>query len=351
MAAGVTPQRPPPAVLFETPSVSGSYARALGAFLRARGLTQVGLDLAGASTPASRVGAHSFSMALAKGGRELGDAAPGLAFGARIGAAGFGLLGVATATAPTLRDALAQLRRFESLTSTIGRIEVQPLGRRVRLAWRPVQPDTSPDVVEAVLAGWVSFGRYLLGEHTEAVEVCFAHRAAAPKSQYEQLLACPLRFDAPEYSLTLAAELLDAKSRFAEPTMNAAVNSWLDRCTVGMAAPSTPSVARRVAAMLGDHVALAHADEQSVASLLAMSCRTLQRRLDVEGTSFRQLLDAARAHHAILGVLRGELPLTQLSADIGFDEQSSLCRAFRRWTGYAPLVVKSCLQEMFTELR
>jgi AraC-like DNA-binding protein len=335
-------------------SVSVSYERSLRAYLQTRGLPapRAGPDDA-CACPAARVDGHAFGEELAYSGHVLGDVTTGLSFGLRVGGAGFGLLGVAAATAPTLRDSVRQLRRFESLTSTLGHMTVQMHGRHlVSLCWQPADPATPPAVAEAILAGWVSFGRYLLDERVDVVGVGFAHRAPASVSAYEAALQCPVRFGVGLNSVTLAANLLDARPRFAEPVISTALDDWLDRCTLGVATPpQRQPTARRVAQVLAGRLALAEANEDSVATVLQLSRRTLQRRLTEEGSNFRALLDAARAQHAIVGVLRGGVSLAQLGAEIGFDEQSSLCRAFRRWTGYAPLVVKSRLQSMYSDLR
>lgn len=334
------------------PSVSASYEQALRVFLHSRGLSVAAASRAGEdASPTLRVAGSLFGQTLTLGGRELGDATPGLTFGQAVGGAGFGLLGVAAATAPTLRESVQRLQRFESLTSTLGHLQIRLHGDLVSLVWCPADACPQPAVVEAILCGWVSFGRFLLAERVDVVEVTFKHMPNAPKPLYEQALCCPVRFGAADNSVVLKAELLDAVPRFAESRICDALDGWLDRCTLTETAPSPAVCARQVAAVLGTDVPLAEADEGSTAALLGLERRTLQRRLAAEGTCFRQLLDAARAQHAIVGVLRGRVPLAQLGADIGFEEQASLCRAFRRWTGYAPLAAKHRLQPIFSELR
>jgi AraC-like DNA-binding protein len=330
----------------DTPSVSGSYARALRGFLGTCGLPEI--DTAG-GLGGQRVAGDALGDALVDSGNALGDPTLGIRFGTRVGGAGFGLLGVATATAPSLAQALRHLQRFESLTSTLGRVDVRREGGRVTLAWRPSQP-VAPAVVEGILGGWVSFGRYLLGEQVDVHGIAFAHGRATALSAYEQAIACPVRFGAAETSVTFAAELLDARPRFADGAVNGAIDRWLDRCTVGVAAPTGQQAARRVAQLLAA-LPLADVDETRVATALGLQRRSLQRRLAAEGTSFRALLDAARAQHAIVTLLAGPPHLLQLGADIGFGEQSSLCRAFRRWTGHAPLPLRARLAPFFQVLR
>ena len=330
----------------DLPSVSGSYARALRGFLGTCGLSEV--DTA-AGLDGGRVTGDTLGDTLVDGGNALGDPTLGIRFGTRVGGAGFGLLGVATATAPSLAQALRHLQRFESLTSTLGRVQVRRQDGTVTLAWHPSQP-VAPAVVEGILGGWVSFGRYLIGEHVDVRGIAFAHGRATALSAYEQAIDCPVRFRAAETSVTFAAELLDARPRFADAAINGAIDRWLDRCTVAVAAPAGQQAARRVAQLLAA-LPLADVDEPRVATLLGIQRRSLQRRLAAEGTSFRALLDAARAQHAIVTLLAEPPRLVQLGADIGFGEQSSLCRAFRRWTGHAPLPLRARLTPFFQVLR
>jgi AraC-like DNA-binding protein len=334
----------------DPPSVSSSYARALRAFLGASGLADAREIACPPAAGTLRIAGAAIDELLRAGSRALGDPLLGVRFGTRVGGAGFGLLGVAAATAPTLAGAIRHLQRFESLTSTLGHVHVRRAGAAVTLAWMPAQP-VAPAIVEAILAGWVSFGRYLLGERVRVQGLAFTHARGAATSAYEQQLECPVRFGATECSVTLSADLLDARPRFADARINDAIGAWLDRCTVAVAPGACRPATRAVAQWLALQPTLDDVDEPRVAAAIGLSARTLQRRLAAEGALFRALLDAARAQHAIVALLVETPRLAQLGADIGFREQSSLCRAFRRWTGYAPLPLRARLADVFHELR
>jgi AraC-like DNA-binding protein len=335
------------------------YAAALGAFLRERGLPPDALAhpvanthpaaAPGVSTAAQRIDGHAYGNALVTATNELGDSALGLDFGTRVGAAGFGMLGIAAATAPTLRAAIGHLIELESITCTLGYVTMQHDRHQVRLCWRPAQP-VPTSVIEGILAGWVSFGRYLLGEHVAVREVSFAHRRQASMDAYDTALDCPVRFDCDGYGVSIASDLLDAAPRFADAGLNTALTGWLGQCAAAVA-PQAKTLTRHLSALLGAQVDFNTASEIRLAQHLDISPRALQRRLQQEGTSFRQVLDAARAQHAIIGLLRGGVTLADLAQEVGFDEQSSLCRAFRKWTGYAPLAFKQRMPEGFGPLR
>lgn len=75
---------------------------------------------------------------------------------------------------------------------------------------------------------------------------------------------------------------------------------------------------------------------QSVARHLNLSVRTLQRRLAESGWSYVRLVDDIRGTVARRRVGRPGVLLKAVAFDLGFAEQASFTRAFRRWTGLAP---------------
>ena len=69
---------------------------------------------------------------------------------------------------------------------------------------------------------------------------------------------------------------------------------------------------------------------------LRMPPRSLQRRLQAEGLSFRGLLDEWRRARALSLVNNSRLPLSEVSEALGYSEQSVFTHAFRRWYGGTP---------------
>jgi AraC-like DNA-binding protein len=79
---------------------------------------------------------------------------------------------------------------------------------------------------------------------------------------------------------------------------------------------------------------------ERLALAAGMSLRTLQRRLAEEGTSFSDLLEAARRDMALHRIAASDGSLSVVSATVGFARQSALTRAVRRWTGQAPSALR-----------
>jgi len=75
---------------------------------------------------------------------------------------------------------------------------------------------------------------------------------------------------------------------------------------------------------------------ETAASRLAMSTRTLRRRLQEEGTTYQEVLDEVRCDLAKRYLAGDELAVGAVAFLLGFSEPSAFHRAFRRWMGQAP---------------
>lgn len=84
-----------------------------------------------------------------------------------------------------------------------------------------------------------------------------------------------------------------------------------------------------------------HRDRKDIAALLNTSERTLKRRLQNEGASFRDISNAVRKARAQALVAEGRLPMKEIAQTLGFSDLSSFSQAYKRWTGSAPSVARS----------
>lgn len=82
---------------------------------------------------------------------------------------------------------------------------------------------------------------------------------------------------------------------------------------------------------------------ERLALCAGMSTRTLQRRLEDEGTSVSDLIDATRRKLALHALRAGEQSLSELAGRLGYRNLSALTRAVRRWTGESPSVFRAAM--------
>ncbi len=81
---------------------------------------------------------------------------------------------------------------------------------------------------------------------------------------------------------------------------------------------------------------LLEVDLQQVAKFLALSTRSLQRRLSDEGHGFAKLLQDVRVHHASQSLLNESLCIAEIGFASGFADQAHFSRVFKQWTGMSP---------------
>ena len=105
------------------------------------------------------------------------------------------------------------------------------------------------------------------------------------------------------------------------------------------------SVQDRVRACLIEMLASGHYSMSYIASKLAISSRTLQRRLREEETTFQKILNELREELAIHYLSSTQFSSAEISFLLGYEEPNSFFRAFRTWTGQTPEIVRANLNK------
>ncbi len=82
------------------------------------------------------------------------------------------------------------------------------------------------------------------------------------------------------------------------------------------------------------------AQKQIVAKALAMSTRTLARRLAVQDTTYEEVVDQLRCGLALQYLKDPGMSLSQIAWQLGYEQSTSFNHAFRRWTGRSPSEVR-----------
>ncbi len=72
------------------------------------------------------------------------------------------------------------------------------------------------------------------------------------------------------------------------------------------------------------------------AEQLHMSERTLSRKLDQQGKSYRDIVLAVRKELAIRALAETNLAVAEISDRLGYTESANFCRAFKKWCGVGP---------------
>jgi AraC-like DNA-binding protein len=180
-----------------------------------------------------------------------------------------------------------------------------------------------------------------------AVEVTFAHPAGYPVAAYEALFGIPVRFDQPDSALWFSRAALTTPFASRDPIARRYLEAFaarsLDAVKVAELSPASSLRASIRDAILYE-LATSGADLARVAKRLAVSTRTLQRRLEEAGTSYQDLVDSSRAALAQSLLRDATLSITDIAFELGYADLKSFYRAFRRWKETTPAEWRRALQ-------
>lgn len=266
----------------------------------------------------------------------------GLRVGARQELSMLGPLALAIQTSSTIEDALTCASRYlfvhsRSLTLTVEPDPYEVAGvAAVRYGNRPSNPIHNQGVESGMacvhralsdLAG----GRYGL----RSVEL--AHRPRAPLSTYEEFFGAAVRAERPANLLRVPRALLKQPLAGGDPHLRALAEAYLSE---RLPPETTREVAPRVRAALQQTLGTTRPDITTVAGMLAVHPRTLQRRLAEENTTFAALLDDVRRRAARRYLTGTDMPMTQVAGLLGLSEQSALSRSCQRWWSASPSQIR-----------
>lgn len=244
----------------------------------------------------------------------------------------FGLLDHLVATATTIGEALHTLNVFLWLVSSGIRLEFGHAADD----WLWVLSDPASDFVSTEWTLALIYRR--LKSRTPAFQVAEVHlsRAADPEgaAAFGALWGVPVRLEQQKTGFRLAKGVWTAKNEQANPELQDMLKSLAERVDIQRFtdAPLTYAVKTLLPAALQTQAFAA----EDVAQTLNLSKRTFQRKLADENVSFKELLDAYRQERALNLLTFEQKSMAEVAYSLGYEEQSSFNRAFRRWTGMPP---------------
>jgi AraC-like DNA-binding protein len=245
----------------------------------------------------------------------------------------FHALGYVALASGTLREALGRVAQNCRVVTTGARLDLVDEGRYTRLELATagggdVEPHFREAAAQAGLAAITTLCREARGASVDPKRVLFAQTENGSKSRLEAFFHCPVRFDAPRDALVFAAHDIDAPLEMANSALVRVNEKALTRYVAAMETVRVGERARAevLAALPGGKVSQA-----MVARRLHMSLRTLQRRLQSEGLTFRDVVDSARRRLARKYGKDRSIAREEVAYLVGFSEPRSLSRAMARW--------------------
>ncbi len=296
---------------------------------------ELGLDYAALSDPDARFAQDSMTRLWQRAVALSGNPAIGLNMAQVVRPASFHVVGYALMSSRTLKEGFARLVRYQRIIGEGADLNFRDTaaGYVLTLSIHGDRLPPAQQSAEASLAYILSFCRWLTGRPVQPLEVQLQGAPGEDLHAYKAVFQAPLRFHAAEHALVFTRADIEA----ALPSANEALAQLHDRFAGEyLARFAERRVTHQVRQVLCRSLPQGEPKRAAVADALHLSQRTLQRRLQDEGTSFQHLLDDTRRELAEQYLAQPHLALLEIAYLLGFADPSNFFRAFRRWFGVTP---------------
>ena len=296
---------------------------------------QLGLDFEALDDPDARFPQDSMTRLWQLAVELSGNPAIGLNMGKIVRPASFHVVGYALMSSRTLLEGFQRLVRYQRIIAESAEASIRQIEGHYGLVLA-VHGDHLPPTrqsTEASLACALSLCNWLTGRTLHPVKVLFQGPEPLDPTPYHQAFPAPLMFNAPYDALIFER----ADMEVPLPTANEAMALLHDRFAGEYLARFSESrVTHKARQALCRLLPQGEPKRDVVAQALHLSQRTLQRRLQEEGTSFQHLLDDTRRELAEQYLTQPDMTLLEIAYLLGFADPSNFFRAFRRWFDTTP---------------
>ncbi|MES1206759.1 MAG: AraC family transcriptional regulator [Pseudomonadota bacterium] len=245
----------------------------------------------------------------------------------------FELLEYLLATPPTVRAGIERVIAYVRLVSDQANMRLIAEPRDARIVRRDLVP--APQYDEFTLALLFTRCRQNTGAQFRAKRVVFQHPRPDDDGEAAVFFECPVEFGAPETELRFSAALLDLPQARADSHLLAVLTRYADSLLAAI--PDPGSLVSRVRAAITRQATREFPTLSSTARAVGLTPRALQRQLAAAGFTYSGLVDEARRQLALKYLGNASLSVTDIGYLLHFSDAASFHRAFKRWTGEAPL--------------
>lgn len=273
------------------------------------------------------------------------DPALGIHVGESTEAGHCGVLGYLVLSASTLAEALAQFERFQQLLYGGSLGAASFAGDRLVFEWPPHDNTLGVGLSdEALVFGLFHFIRMMVGDTADTPvfadylrqsRVRFVHQPTAPLSAYQRSGLDDISFGHPMLRVEVPIEGLALPISNRDPALFQLLNQQAE-ALLKVLPDGQDQFDEAVRDYLRRALPEGRATLEGLARALALSPRTLHRRLSERNHNFASLLRQTRLELARQYMEEGRISLSEVAFMLGYSEQSAFSRAFRQWTGLTP---------------
>lgn len=274
-----------------------------------------------------------------RGYEALGDSALALHVAESLPRGAYRAVEYLAAHAPTLGHAYTKLADYFSVIDATTELVIDSSVEYVAFGPRRVGDPSSYPAVEYMLAACYLRVREMTGVSLSPIAVEFAASPKEHTEEIERVFGCPVLWSTSGHRLRFKRSDWNRPTAEPDPELLSVLEDHAR--ILRERNPSSTSLVQVLDRILEQAWNAEEPGVEDTARKLGMSSRTLQRRLEEEGTTFAARVDEARKRKALHWLQCKDVALSEVAYLVGFQEQASLTRAVRRWTGKTPSQLRS----------
>jgi AraC-like DNA-binding protein len=254
----------------------------------------------------------------------LGTELFGIALAAAMPSGSYGIAEFLVRSAPTIGDSLRYLCEFSSLINPISnmRLVVTETEGAFHYAVGSERDMLGLHLNEFSISYLVRQFKAVQGSDMPLARAWFAHARTTGTDEVARHFGCPLRFQAADCGFAVTADVLAMPTRTGDPALFAFL---LQQARAQLARSGELDIVTHLVRVLERRLSSDELGSDEVARSMAMTSRTLQRRLTAAGTSYREVLAHVRARRRS-ELLGGGMVEADVARHLGFSD----IRAMRR---------------------
>ncbi|MCM2293934.1 AraC family transcriptional regulator [Allorhizobium sp. BGMRC 0089] len=254
----------------------------------------------------------------------------GALMGTGITPGDLGPTGVLFSISPNIREAIHRLTRYVSAIQGATSTGLQEFDGDYVWSYQISSPSLWPrrQDSEFTLSVCCQLIRLCFSRHWRPLEVQFEHPEPPDTAGLTKIFRAPLKFGQSSNRLVISRTDAQKIYRSEDPALVAVLEHHITELAALSSAPQ--SLPERVRALIGANLGYRKIRIADVAKDLGLAPRTLQRRLMLEGTSLREIVEDYRRELAEKQV-RARLSKRKIADTLGYADSTVFWRARRRW--------------------
>ncbi len=240
------------------------------------------------------------------------------------------------ANAPTIGEGLTRVLHYFPIVDPRAALTIAEESGALTITMESDQGPLPGPAQEFTFAALVLRSRASTDISWPLQHVNFTMESPGNSTEHERIFGCPIRFGQTRAQLAVSRETWDLPVSGSNSALFGVLEEHATRLLDELSSAQPPSLLDKVRAVLREELGGGDVSAVHVAKRLGFGERTLQRRLGEAHTTYVEVLANAREKMACEYLREPGISLTEVAFLLGFAEQSSFTRAFKRWTGKPP---------------